>query len=354
MSLYERLGLSKGSSAQEIRKAYLNLSRTQHPDKGGSEEKFKKLQEAYEILSDDSKRNFYDQTGQIPGEEVANGGQGGMPFPFQFDIGAMFGGMFPGSRGGGGPQVRTKRPKAPPKIHEFGLTLKDFFYGKKIQMKFERQKFCTQCRGEGAEHFESCNSCRGNGFREEIMMIGPGMQAMSRSPCGACNTKGRQPVKPCSKCHGAKFSTQEKMLEVVIKAGSKPGTIMKFENECSDHHDFEQPGDVHIILREADEPNSIFMRMGDDLSAVCNISFFEGLLGTERVLQGHPAHPDGIRITIPPGTIRADVVTLVGEGMPRSSNGERGNLLVTVSMDVSAQERDMLLKHRDTLRDLLR
>ena len=77
MSLYERLGLSKGASSQEIRKAYLNLSRTEHPDKGGSEEKFKKLQEAYEILSDDEKRGFYDQTGQIPGEEMSRGN--GMP-----------------------------------------------------------------------------------------------------------------------------------------------------------------------------------------------------------------------------------------------------------------------------------
>jgi DnaJ family protein A protein 2 len=351
MSLYERLGLSKGASSQEIRKAYLNLSRTEHPDKGGNEEKFKKLQEAYEILSDDEKRGFYDQTGQIPGEEVSRGGgMPGMPFNFPFDIGAMFGGMFPGSQGR--PQTRVKRQKAPPKVHDFGLTLNDFFYGKKVQMKFERQKFCTQCRGEGAEQFESCNSCRGNGYREEILNIGPGMQAMARSPCGACSGGGRQPVRPCSKCHGSKFSTHEKILNVSIDPGAKPGDVIKFEKECSDHHDYEEAGDVHIVLREGDE-SSNFIRLDNDLSTICSISLAEGLLGTERVLQGHPAHPNGLRVVIPEGTMRADLITIKGEGMPRAGTTGRGNLQISITMDITKADKEMLVKHHDTLKNLL-
>jgi len=360
MSLYERLGLSKEADSQEIRKAYLKLSRSQHPDKGGDEDKFKRLQEAYEILSDDDKRSFYDQTGQIPGSEVQGPGHGmsgmhGMPFQFPFDIGAMFSGMFPGGHGHGHGQgqTQTKRQKGPPKIHEFGLTLKDFFYGKRVQMKFERQKFCTQCHGEGAEQFENCNSCRGNGFREEIRMLGPGMQVMARSPCGSCSSSGRQPVKPCSKCNGVKFTKQEKVLNVTIEPGAKPGDVMNFPKECSDNHDYLEPGDVHIVLREADESGN-FMRMEDDLSITCDITLVEGLIGTQKVLQGHPAHPGGLTITVPPGTIRADVVTIAGEGMPCVGNTTRGNLMVNITMDVTNAEKDLLIKNHEALKALLR
>jgi len=133
-SLYETLGVDKAADSSDIRRAYLKLSKTEHPDKGGSAERFKTIQNAYEILSDEQKRSYYDQTGQIQGEEVSSGNA--MPFPF--DLGAMFGGM--GFGGGGGPfggmnfggggsasSVRQKRPKAPSKTHEISLSLREYF-----------------------------------------------------------------------------------------------------------------------------------------------------------------------------------------------------------------------------------
>lgn len=355
MSLYERLGVSKDADPQDIRRAYLKLSKTEHPDKGGSEEKFKSLQKAYEVLSDQNKRAFYDQTGHEDQESMqqqSGMGGGGMPFPFPFDIGSMFGNMFHGGGGpqpfGGGRPRQSKQQKAPPKVHEIGLTLRDFYYGKKFQLKFERQKFCKQCNGEGAERFETCNNCRGAGYKETQVMFGPGMAAVTRGPCGPCSGNGKQPASPCSKCNGTKFTSHEKVLNIVIEPGMSSGEVMKFPNECSDQHEYEEPGDVHIVVQEVDEHNQL-ARMGDDLSTVAAITFTEAILGTKCTIHGHPAHPAGLVVDIPKGTLLGDTVLINGEGMLRKGTTQRGNLQITVSVSISAAEKEILSTHHDKL-----
>jgi len=341
-SLYEDLGIDRSADSQEIRRAYLKLSKTEHPDKGGDAERFKVIQNAYEVLSDEQKRAVYDQTGQIQGDET-QGHPGGMPFGFPFDIGAMFGGMggFPFGGGGGPMQRRQKGKKAPPKIHEINLTLRDFFYGKIIQLKFERQRFCEKCKGDGSDTTQSCSDCNGSGTVERHMMIGPGMHAVSRGPCGPCGGAGKRSVGTCSKCRGAKFSNHEKILKIDIEPGMKPGETMIFQSECSDHADYEEAGDVHIVLREADEP-SAFNRIGDDLTFTVSIGLKDCLLGCQKLLEGHPAHPKGVLVNIPPGTIRGDTVTISGEGMPCRGTAQRGNLQLIISMEVTGAEKELL------------
>lgn len=348
MGLYETLGLQRGADASEIRKAYLRLSKTAHPDKGGSEEEFKQIQKAYEVLSDDQKRGFYDQTGQVPGDEDHGDTHGGgMPFPFPFDLGGMFGGMFGGmGGGGGGRRQQVKRPKGPPKMHEIGLTLRDFYYGKKVQLKFERQKFCDGCRGEGAEAYDTCRVCGGSGTTEQRIMIGPGMMATSRGPCGPCSGEGKQVKKVCSKCNGLKFQSQEKILEVVIEPGMRSGDMLKFERECSDQHEYMEPGDVHIVMREADDG---LVRSGDDLRCVVNVLFQDALVGGKAKVMRHPAHPDGLWIDIPTGSMRGDVIVVEGEGMPRRGTSAKGNLLCTLAVDLTPVDKAVLKKYKDRI-----
>jgi DnaJ-class molecular chaperone len=356
MSLYEHLGLQKGADSGEIRRAYLRLSKTEHPDKGGSEERFKKIQEAYEILSDDEKKSFYDQTGQIPGQEqqMQGGGGGGFPGGFPFDLGGLFGGMFgggmPGMNFGGGQRPQQmRRPKGPPKIHEIGLTLHDLFYGKKSQLKFQRQKFCDGCKGQGSTSFSQCRSCNGTGVTETRVMFGPGIQAIQRGPCGPCSGDGKQPDGTCGSCSGMKFKMHEKILGITIEPGMKSGDVIEFHNECSDQHEYDTPGDVHIVIRENDDTLNL-TRMGDDLSTVLNISLADAILGCQRSINGHPAHPGGLTVTIPQGTMRGDVVTITGEGMPRRGTTQRGNLQLTMIVDVNAKEKELLSKHNQLLR----
>ena len=358
MSLYDRLGIQRSANMDEIKKAYRKMALTHHPDKGGNAEEFREIQKAYEILSDDQKRSIYDQTGQEMNDAQQEheipfqGGPFGMPFgggPFQgpfggipFDMGQMFGGMF-GQRG---PQGQQKGQKAPPKIHELPISLWDYYHGKQIRIQFERQKFCKGCDGSGAASYESCGACGGSGSKQQMMMIGPGMNVMMRGPCDICTGTGKRVGSTCKTCAGKKTVTQEKVLDFKIEPGMTPGTVLTFANECSDQAEYIEPGDVHIHLQEADEVTR-FKRSGSDLQATTQISLKNALLGCEERMDTHPAHPQGLVIEIPAGVQNGEVIRIVGEGMPRK--GGRGDLLVTVGVVVSAAEKEMIVKGREAL-----
>ena len=363
MSLYERLGVARGASPAEIRKAYLKLAKDHHPDKGGDPEKFKAIQKANEILSDPQRRAAYDATGDESegngggGGPGGPGGGGGMPFPFPFDLGAMFGGMGGmggmfgpgGPRGAGGP--RRKAPKGPPKVHEMPVSLWDYYHGKRVKIQFERQKFCASCAGEGATVFESCRGCGGTGAVEQRIMMGPGMMGVMHGPCQACSGEGKRAAGPCTGCAGKKFRTEEKVLEVVIEPGRLPGDVIAFERECSDQHEYMEPGDVHIILQEADEdiPFKRHPAARDDLVVEVAITLEESLLGCERRLAGHPGHPDGYVVEIPVGTQNKERLEIAGEGMPRRGGG-RGVLHCIVDVRASEEEKGALRAGAEALR----
>jgi DnaJ-class molecular chaperone len=351
MTLYDRLGIQRGAGADEIKKAYRKMALTHHPDKGGNAEEFREIQKAYEILSDDRKRSIYDQTGQEMNDAVQDHSEGmpfgGMPFGggIPFDMGNLFG-MF-GQRGGPGPQG-PQGQKAPPKIHELPISLWDFYHGKQIRIQFERQKFCKDCAGSGAASHETCGGCGGSGSKQQMMMIGPGMNVLMRGPCDHCAGAGKRVASICNTCAGKKTVTQEKALDFKIEPGMYPGTILKFANECSDQAEYVEPGDVHIHLHEADEAIR-FKRLGrDDLQVSTQIGLKDSLLGCEERMQTHPAHPQGLVIEIPVGVQNGEVIRLVGEGMPRRGGG-RGDLHITVAVVASAAEKALLVKGREAL-----
>lgn len=351
--LFKVLGLERGADKDECRRAYLKLSRKYHPDKGGSEEDFKALSRAHEVLTDDRKRQYYDMTGQVEGEgggdAGGHGGPGGPGGPFgfggggfPFDIGSLFG-MF-GSAGpmGGMPTgPRVRRAKAPSKVHEVPLCLADFYQGRTIQMKFERQKFCEGCKGVGAKSFVSCTGCQGRGFVEQVVMMGPGMQAMTRGPCHSCMGEGKKPGTACSTCNGKKFQSQEKVLDIKIEPGMNVGEVLVFARECSDNHDYMEAGDVHIILQEADE-DEVLKREGETLHVNFQISLSECLLGCEKVVSGHPGYPDGLSVTLRPGLMSGESMTVEGKGMPLRGGSGFGNLVCHITVAVSEQEREKL------------
>ena len=357
-SLYDALGVARTADAAEIKKAYRRLAIEHHPDKGGDEEKFKEIQKAYEILSDDRKRSIYDHTGQESNEAVQDfsdgipfgGGSpfnmGGNPFAGQgvpFDIGSLFG-MF-GPRGPGAAPGRQPGGKGPPKVHEVAISLADFFHGKELNIKFERQKFCETCKGSGAEKYEKCSGCNGSGTKTQMMMIGPGVMAQMQRPCEECSSTGKRVGTPCTPCGGKKFKAQEKSLKAKIVPGMRPGETLVFSNECSDQPEFSEPGDVHINLQEADEAIEFRrVRDTDDLQATLQISLKGSLLGCKEILRTHPAHPNGFAVLVPPGTQNGEVLRIVGEGMPQKSGG-RGALHVTVIITVTESER-LILKEK--------
>lgn len=365
--LYEVLEVSRKASAEEIKSAYRNLSKTRHPDKpGGSEEAFKELNHAYEVLKDEKKRQIYDMTGNDeegaggnpfgPGGSGGPGPFGGMPFGFGgggfgggIDLSDLFG-MFSGRGGGagggaGGRQV--KRPKGPNKVHEIPIRLFDFYHGRTYKMNMTRQVFCADCQGEGCLNWKTCADCRGQGVKETMMQIAPGMMAVNRGPCEQCSGKGRLRGKDCEGCKSKGLVSQDKTVEVVIKAGAEPGDILKFEEMCSDMPEFEKPGDVLIRLTEAEEDLDV-VRQGRNLLAKFQISLSEALLGCKRYLFNHPSYtnPEGLLVEIKAGVQSAETFRVKGKGMPG------GDLLVTITVVASESEKKVLEESRPILQSL--
>jgi DnaJ family protein A protein 2 len=361
-NLYKVLGVERDASTDDIRKAYKKLSMKHHPDKGGAEEDFKAVARANDVLSDDRKRQIYDSTGSVEGEtpihheqqqqqqqhHFSGGFPGGNPFGgMPFDFGGMFNMFGQGGQSTGGPRVR--KAKAPPKIHEIPLTLNDFYHGRTIQIQFERQKFCSSCKGEGCKNFVPCGPCNGRGMIEHIMQIAPGMQAIQRGPCGNCSGEGRAPGPACTSCKGKKFTSHEKSLDIKIEPGMKVREVLIFEKECSDNHEYMEAGDVHIILTEAEDA-SAFKRDGTTLHVNVQFTLSECLLGCNKTFMGHPAYPEGLTLSFPPGLMSGTVFTVEGKGMPRRPEGGHGNLLCSVRVVVSDAERERLVSQSAAVR----
>jgi len=355
--LYKVLDVDRKAGASEIRSAYLKLSRIYHPDKAPTEKKdeyeakFKQVLRAYEVLSDDDKRTLYDHTGQVAGEGGAPEGPmggGGMPFPF--DMNNLFG-MF-GGRGGPAPRQGRRPGKAPARKTQIPLTLKDFYYGRTLQMNLERHRFCDGCKGEGALNRKSCDGCGGMGVVNQVVQMGP-MIMQSTGACQKCSGSGRTVGDKCGQCNSSKFHKQEKQLELVVKKGMKPGEIVVFPGESSHVDEYMEAGDVVVELIAADEDHG-WERFGDHLKHRVGLTLGESLCGKVVRLDGHPAHPDGVYIQIPSGIQNRQEIVVEGLGMPRTAGSGFGDAILILTVLASKTEKDILEAQRSTLRELFK
>ena len=337
--LYERLGVERGASVEEIRRAYKELARENHPDRGGKEEDFKRIQEAHEVLSDEERRRMYDMTGQTA--EGSGGGfdgmaAGGFPFSFMsgagpfgmpgvaFSMGDVFGQMFGGGGSGGGGRRRGPRAaRGPNKFHDIPLTLADFFKGREIKLKFNQARRCATCAGSGAEKSEACSVCRGTGVKEVTRMLGPGIMARGEVQCDDCHGEGKRVLKTCAECRGKRFVEREKQLDIRITPGMRDGEQLTFAGECSDSLEFEEPGDVVLTLRRSDAgvgEIDEFEWNGDDLWIRKSVTFSESLLGFVLELKDHPSGRRTFEWRGGP-LVHGAVLKFVGGGMPKKTGG---------------------------------
>ena len=327
---YDRLGVSKDASQDEIKRAYRKMSKKYHPDinkEPGAEEKYKEVQEAYETLSDDQKRAAYDQYG--PDSANGFGGQGGFG---GFDGGAGFGGfedIFSSFFGGGA----TRNPNAPRQgddlQYRVNLSFEEAVFGAEKEVHYNREATCKTCSGSGAKPGTSpvtCGRCHGQGVINVDTQTPLGMMRRQVT-CDVCHGTGQEIKEPCQTCHGTGHEKQSHKVSVKIPAGVETGQQIRLAGQGEAGFNGGPYGDLFVIINV--NPSDKFTRDGSTIYYTLNISFVQAALGDTVEV---PTVHGNVEMTIPAGTQTGKTFRLKGKGAPRLRGGSQGDQHVTVKI----------------------
>ncbi len=336
---YQILGISRNASKDEIKKAYRKLAHKYHPDKsGGDEKKFKEINEAYQILSDDKKKNQYDQYGRVfeGGEYAGAKGQGfgsqwsdfGGGFDFDMgDIGDIFEEAF-GFSSSRGPEDKRKGESIEIDLQ---IPLKTTLKGEEKEFNLMKFVSCSRCLGSGAEpgtNRNQCFSCRGTGKVQQIKKTIFGSFTKVAS-CPECDGEGQKPDKPCNVCLGEGRVKKEEKIKVFIPAGVDSNQILKATGKGNAGKKGGQAGDLYIRINV--KKDSVYKRKGDDLYRDLMINFSDAVFGGEKEFET----VDGkkISVKIPSGTDSGKILKISNKGIPRFSGFGRGNLYLKLIIE---------------------
>ncbi|WP_251574654.1 molecular chaperone DnaJ [Limosilactobacillus agrestimuris] len=335
-SYYDILGVKKDASEKEINRAYRKLAAKYHPDinhEPGAEEKFKKINEAHEVLSDPQKRAQYDQFGSAGPNAGAGGGFGGFGGQQGYGdfAGGDFGDIFSQFFGGGG--RRQADPTAPRQGRDlqYSMTLDfmDAVFGKTTTIKYERDAQCDVCHGTGAKPGkspETCSRCHGSGAVFTVRRTPLG-NIQTQTTCPECHGTGKiiKPEDQCTKCHGTGHVHERHQLEVKVPAGIDDGQQMRLEHQGDAGENGGPYGDLYIVFRVT--PSREFRRDGSTIYVDQDISFAQAALGDE--VKVKTVHGD-VNLKIPAGTQSETNFRLRGKGVPHLNGNGNGDEHVTV------------------------
>lgn len=354
---YEILGVQKTASADDIKRAYRKLAAEHHPDRGGNADKFKEVSEAYQVLSDNTKRSQYDQFGQTFDQAQRQGyggaGAGGNPFE-GFDFQGGFGGGGFGfedilSSMFGGEDAGERRSRGVDLEMPLTITFEEAAFGVEKEISLEKKNVCEHCIGSGAEPGSktiTCPKCHGQGQIKTTRRTILGTIASS-AICDRCEGSGKIPEKPCSVCKGSGFKRGKKTIHVSIPAGIDNGQRIRVKGEGEAGYRGSATGDLYISIRVAPSPH--FKREGFDLYKEHDITFSQAALGTTvetETIDGK------VKIKIPPGTQSGKVFRVADKGVSHLNRPGRGSLYVTVNIQVpdklSKKQKEILKQLEDS------
>lgn len=350
---YEVLGVNKSADEAEIKKAYRSLAKKYHPDMNPgdkeAEAKFKEVNEAYDVLSDPDKKSKYDQYGHAAFDPSSGmgGGFGGFGDFGGFDINDIFSSFFGGGMGG---TTRRNGPIRGDNVTvRLTLTFEEAVFGCKKEVSYNKVQKCAECGGTGAEKGtqpKTCPNCGGSG-QVRVQQRSPFGVIQTTKACDNCGGTGKIIEKKCSNCRGTGFVRVPKKLEVNIPAGIDDGQQIGLKYQGSDGMNGGSSGDLNIVISV--RPSSVFERDGYDLYCEIPITYSEATLGATIDI---PTLEGSQKFDIPEGTQTGTTFTLKNKGVTRVNSKIRGNLYITVTVEVpknlTQNQKDLLRKFADS------
>jgi molecular chaperone DnaJ len=335
---YKILGVPKDAPAADIKKAYRKLARQYHPDanKGdaASEEKFKEISEAYDVLSDDKRRKEYDDSRSVFGNGGFRGPGTGAPGGFNFDLGDLLGGLFNRTGGpttGTGTTGRTSQARRGADVEsEVTLKFSDSIDGATVSLRLTSDTPCSACSGTGAKAGTTprvCPTCSGTGQ----VSRNQGGFAFSE-PCRDCKGRGLLVDDPCPVCHGSGRAASSRTIQARIPAGVRDGQRIRLKGKGASGERGGPAGDLYVVVHVS--PHPVFGREDDNLTVTVPVTFPEAVLGADiqvPTLGGLP-----VTVKLPANSQNGRVLRVRGRGVARK-DGTKGDLLVRFEIAVPAE-----------------
>ncbi len=329
---YEVLGVSKNATEAEIKSAFRKLAKQYHPDvskEENAEEKFKEIQEAYAVLSDESKRKQYDQFGHAAFDGAGGAGGFGGFDASGFDFSDIFDSIFGSGFGfGGSSQSSTRARSGNDRLMRIKLSFEEAVFGCEKEIKLEVNEKCDECNGKGGFHEQTCPNCHGSGTVtvEQRTLFGT---FMSKTTCSKCNGRGKSYEKVCSSCRGRGTILKNKTIAVNIPSGVDTGNRLRLSGKGEAGVNGGANGDLYLEFVVSD--HEFYKRDGNDIYLNVPITITEAVLGCKKEI---PTIHGNIKLSIPAGSNSGDKQRIKGKGIENETTRSKGDMYIILEVRI--------------------